>query len=55
MLLFITLAASMALDPGGDLPTHLRFAGRFAALSTERTGAAASMPSRADVAGRFDP
>ncbi|MCM2300979.1 MAG: ribokinase [Sphingomonas sp.] len=49
------LAASMALDPGGDLPTHLRFAGRFAALSTERTGAAASMPTRADVAARFDP
>lgn len=47
------LAASMARDPGGDLAAQLRFAGRFAALSTERQGAAAAMPTRADVAERF--
>lgn len=47
------LAAAMALDPGGDLLAHLRFAGRFAALSTEHAGAAASMPTRRDVTARF--
>jgi ribokinase len=32
---------------------HLRFAGRFAALSTESHGAAAAMPRRAEVEARF--
>jgi ribokinase len=49
------LAASIANDAGGDLLAQLRFAGRLAALSTEREGAAASMPTRADVEARFGP
>jgi ribokinase len=32
---------------------HMRFAGRFAALSTESHGAAAAMPRRAEVEARF--
>ena len=32
---------------------HVRFAGRFAALSTESHGAAAAMPCRAEVEARF--
>ena len=32
---------------------HVRFAGRFAALSTESHGAAAAMPRRAEVEARF--
>jgi ribokinase len=47
------LAASLALDPAAAFATHLRFASRFAALSTEREGAAAAMPRRAEVEARF--
>ena len=43
----------MALDPAGGLLAQLRFAGRFAALSTQREGAAAAMPTRDDVHRRF--
>jgi ribokinase len=46
------LAASLALDAAMPFAAHLRFAGRYAALSTERPGAAASMPRRAELAGR---
>ena len=49
------LAASLARDPGLAFPAHLAFASRYAALSTERAGAAASMPLRADVEARFLP
>ncbi|TKR30808.1 ribokinase [Luteimonas gilva] len=47
------LAASLA--EGGDAPfaTRVRFATRYAALSTERHGAAAAMPRRSDLAERF--
>lgn len=46
------LAASLA---GAELPfaEHVRFANRYAALSTERAGAALSMPSLAEVRQRF--
>lgn len=46
-------AAIAALDaPFADLA---RFAGRYAALSTERHGAATAMPSKAEVRARFTP
>ena len=38
------LAASLALRPGTAFAEHLRFATRYAALSTEREGAALAMP-----------
>lgn len=47
------LAASLAQGPQRPLGQHLRFAGRYAALSTERAGAAASMPRPEDIAARF--
>ena len=47
------LAAALAGGPGVAFASHLRFASRFAALSTEREGAAAAMPRRADVLERF--
>lgn len=47
------LAAALANDPGAAFSTHVRFASRYAALSTERPGAAASMPTRDDVRRRF--
>lgn len=47
------LAASLAQAPGRAFEEHVRFAGRYAALSTEARGAAASMPRRADVEARF--
>ena len=48
------LAASLA--GAGAIPfiEHMRFANRYAALSTERAGAALAMPRRADVVARFD-
>jgi ribokinase len=48
------LAASLA--GGRELPfaEHVRFANRYAALSTERAGAALSMPRLAEVVARFD-
>ncbi|HTM70935.1 MAG TPA: PfkB family carbohydrate kinase, partial [Luteimonas sp.] len=47
------LAASLALDAGLPFAVHVAFASRYAALSTERAGAAAAMPLRADVLARF--
>lgn len=47
------LAAAIAADPDLPMRQHLRFASRFAALSTEQHGAAAAMPTRADVEARF--
>lgn len=47
------LAASLALDAGLPFAAHVAFASRYAALSTERAGAAAAMPLRADVLARF--
>lgn len=47
------LAAALAAGAGRPFAAHLRFASRHAALSTERHGAAASMPTRADVERRF--
>jgi len=47
------LAAALAGGPGVAFAAHLRFASRFAALSTEREGAAAAMPRHADVLERF--
>lgn len=47
------LAASLALSPARPFAHHARFASRYAALSTEHAGAAASMPTAAQVAARF--
>ncbi|MEP6633359.1 MAG: ribokinase, partial [Luteimonas sp.] len=47
------LAASIAMNPMQPFESHVRFATRCAALSTERPGAAASMPRLADVVARF--
>jgi len=47
------LASNLAADPGQALSGHVRFASRYAALSTERFGAAASMPGRREVGRRF--
>jgi ribokinase len=47
------LAAAWAHAPDADLAALLPFAVRFAGLSTERPGAAAAMPTRADVLARF--
>mgnify|MGYP001306915459 CR=1 FL=1 len=47
------LAAALALRPEAPFATHLRVAHRYAALSTERAGAAAAMPTAAEVAARF--
>jgi ribokinase len=47
------LAASLALDARRPFTDHVRFASRYAALSTEHAGAALSMPSRRQVLDRF--
>ena len=47
------LAASLAGDKAIPFIEHMRFANRYAALSTERAGAALAMPRRADVLARF--
>ena len=47
------LAAAMALAPAEPFARHVRFATRCAALSTERPGAAASMPRADEVAARW--
>lgn len=47
------LAAVLAQDPGAAFARHVHFATRYAALSTERAGAAAAMPRRDEVATRF--
>jgi ribokinase len=47
------LAASLANDPAAAFSQHVRFASRYAALSTEQLGAAMAMPALADVQSRF--
>ncbi|HYM87399.1 MAG TPA: ribokinase [Pseudoxanthomonas sp.] len=47
------LAASVAGGAEAAFADHVRFANRYAALSTERTGAALAMPRLADVVARF--
>ena len=47
------LAAALALRPDAAFAVHLREANRYAALSTERPGAALSMPMRDDLDARF--
>lgn len=47
------LAASLAAHPDAAFVEHVRYAVRYAGLSTERPGAAASMPRDADVRARF--
>lgn len=47
------LAAAMADAPDAAFAGHLQFASRYAALSTEREGAALAMPRREEVAARF--
>ena len=47
------LAASLATTPAAPFAGHVVFANRYAALSTESAGAAASMPLLADVRARF--
>ena len=47
------LAASLARTPEQAFAMHVRYANRFAALSTERPGAAASMPRHDEVLARF--
>ncbi|MCL1635351.1 ribokinase [Luteimonas sp. SX5] len=49
------LAAAIASAPDAPFAEPIRRAGRYAALSTERQGAAASMPQAADVQARFGP
>lgn len=49
------LAGSVAIAPQRPFVAHLRFANRFAALSTERSGAASAMPHADEVATRFGP
>ncbi len=47
------LAASLALRPDAPFATHIRYASRYAALSTERHGAALSMPRQEELDARF--
>lgn len=47
------LAASLARACDAPFAQHLRFATRYAALSTERVGAATSMPRLPEIAARF--
>ncbi len=47
------LAASWAMQPELAFADHLRFATRYAALSTEHNGTALAMPRRAEVMARF--
>ncbi|QSX79739.1 ribokinase [Agrilutibacter solisilvae] len=47
------LAASLARSPDAAFETHVRYANRYAALSTEQVGAATSMPQDAQVRSRF--
>lgn len=47
------LAAALAAGNGQPFAAHLRFASRYAALSTECHGAAAAMPTREMVERRF--
>lgn len=47
------LAAGLARAPRAPFAGHIRFAGRYAAMSTETAGAAASMPRIVDLQARF--
>ncbi|MGY1458908.1 MULTISPECIES: ribokinase [unclassified Luteimonas] len=47
------LAAALASAPSSPFAAHVRFATRYAALSTERPGAADAMPLARDVAARW--
>lgn len=47
------LAAGLSLAPARAFSANVRFANRYAALSTELPGAALAMPRLADVAARF--
>lgn len=47
------LAASWSRHPDAAFADHLHYANRYAALSTERAGAAAAMPHDAEVRARF--
>ena len=47
------LAAALARAPQEPFVAHVRYANRFAALSTERPGAAAAMPRHTEVLERF--
>lgn len=47
------LAAALATHPEARFGEHVRFANRYAALSTESPGAAGAMPRLADVQARF--
>ncbi len=47
------LAASLAEGALPAFADHVRFANRYAALSTERPGAALAMPSRAELIARY--
>lgn len=47
------LAAALAREADAPFARHLQFASRYAALSTERRGAAASMPHLAEIETRF--
>lgn len=47
------LAASLARAPEEPFATHVGFATRYAALSTERSGAAGAMPRIEEVLARF--
>ena len=47
------LAATLALHPDASFMDAARYANRYAALSTERRGAALAMPTSADLVQRF--
>ncbi|HEY0503593.1 MAG TPA: ribokinase [Lysobacter sp.] len=47
------LAAALARAPAAAFQHHVRYANRYAALSTERAGAAASMPRDTELRARF--
>jgi ribokinase len=49
------LGASLAKYPQRAFAKHVRFATRYAALSTERQGAALAMPKYEAVVARFGP
>jgi len=47
------LVAALAREPDAPFAQQVRYASRFAALSTERAGAALAMPRHAEVQARF--
>lgn len=49
------LAASLAGLPQMPFNEHVRFASRYAGLSTEREGAALAMPTRSEMTARSEP